>query len=77
MDFKFLFRASCYYAVHSQNISPSSIQRKFNVGYNDANKVIEILEELKIIGQYENKSQRKVNIKTISDMENILDLIYK
>jgi len=77
MDFKSLFKSICYYIVDNQHCSSPAIKRKFHAGYIDACKVIEILEEHKIIESFDHLSHMKVYIKSVTDMEKILDLINK
>jgi DNA segregation ATPase FtsK/SpoIIIE-like protein len=74
--FKDLFRASCYLIAHTQQCSAPIIQRKFKVRYTDAARIVEILENKKIVGEFDNKPLREVYIKSVEDMEVILDSLF-
>lgn len=77
LNFKELFRATCYYVAYTQECSTSIIQRKFNVKFSDADRVVQILEKHKIVGPFEYKKSREVYITSVEDMEVVLDLLYK
>jgi len=72
-DFDDLFKEVAYYVVESQSGSTSMIQRKFSVGFNRAGKIMDQLEAAKIVGPAVNGKPRKVLIKDIETLEQILD----
>lgn len=76
-NFKELFRATCYYVVYTQECSTSMIQRKFNVKFSDADRVVQILENHKIVGAFKYVQSREVYITSVEDMEVFLDSVFK
>ena len=72
MEIKELFRACCYMIVEEQTCSKTQIQRRFNINYTDATFVFDMLLENNLISPV-----YKSNISNLTQMEKILDKIYK
>ncbi len=60
-------------AVHSQQVSASFFQRKLDVGYTNASKIVDRLEQLGIIGPPNGALPREVLIKDLATLDEILD----
>jgi len=50
MEYDNLIKESAHIAVQYSQASPSLFQRKLKMGYNRAHRIMEQLEELKVIG---------------------------
>jgi hypothetical protein len=72
MEIRKLFRACCYMIVEENTCSKSQIQRRFNVNYDDATFVFNLLLENNLI-----RPIYKSNITDVAKMEKILDKIYR
>lgn len=68
-----LFKESAYLIVAHQQGSASLLQRKLNLGYNKAGKIIDQLESVGIIGAFDGKGAREVKITS----EYQLDLLFQ
>ncbi len=68
-----LFEDAARLIVESQQGSTSLIQRKFSIGYNRAGRIIDQLESAGIVGSYEGSKARKVLIKDLFSLEQILN----
>jgi len=69
-----LLYAIMKYCIEENKISVNLIQNKFTLGFNRTSKLINKLEELKIISEKENSNPRKI---LINDLNLIKKLIYK
>lgn len=58
--------------VMAQQGSASLLQRKLLLGYNRAGRLIDQLEALGIIGNFEGSKARAVNIKDLAELESVL-----
>lgn len=67
-----LFMEAANVIVIEQHGSTSLIQRKLNLGYNRAGRIIDQLEELGIIGKFDGSSSRKVLIKNLDELNILL-----
>ena len=68
-----LFEDAARLIVESQQGSTSLIQRKFSIGYNRAGRIIDQMESAGIVGSYEGSKARKVLIKDLFSLEQILN----
>jgi len=68
-----LFEDAARLIVESQQGSTSLIQRKFSIGYNRAGRIIDQMEVAGIVGSYEGSKARKVLIKDLFSLEQILN----
>lgn len=66
-----LIRDAAEIIVMSQQGSASLLQRKLKLGYNRAGRLIDQLEFLGIIGNFNGSSAREVNIKDLTELENV------
>lgn len=64
-----LYNQIVEYVTHQENISTSKLQRQFNIGYNRAAKVIDLLEERGIIGPSTGSSKPRQVLVSIKDKE--------
>ena len=62
-----LYNEIVEFAVYTGKVSAALIQRKFNLGYNRAARLIDILEERGIIGPQRGSKPREVLIKIEND----------
>jgi hypothetical protein len=62
------------YIVINQQVSPAIIQRKFLIGLNRAEKLINELETLNIVTPFDGVNPRQVKVKNIDELQNILKL---
>jgi S-DNA-T family DNA segregation ATPase FtsK/SpoIIIE len=61
--------------VQTQQGSTSSIQRKLSLGYNRAGRIMDQLEDLKIVGPGSGSKPRQVLIKTEAELrQHLADL---
>ena len=75
-DFKDpLLPAVAEHIVTSQDASTSLVQRKFCLGYNRACSILEALEEAKVIGPFKGSTPRKIFVKELVELHDILDEI--
>ncbi|HEY4578819.1 MAG TPA: DNA translocase FtsK, partial [Savagea sp.] len=65
-----LFIEACEFIVEQQGASTSSIQRKFNIGYNRAARIIDQMEDMKLISEQNGSKPRDVFI----TLEQLADL---
>lgn len=63
-----LFKDAVKYAVENGEISASLLQRKFVIGYNRALRLIEVMEDKKIIGPIVKDKPREVLINSLDDI---------
>ena len=67
---EYLYDAAIY-AIENNTCSVSLLQRKFNIGFNRASSIINKLEELKIISEYNGSKPRKVLV-TKEELQNLI-----
>ena len=67
-----LFEDAARIIIESGTASTSAIQRKFQVGYNRAGRIMDQLERYKIVGAYNGSKAREVATDTIG-LEQILN----
>lgn len=67
-----LFMEAANLIVIEQQGSTSLIQRKLNLGYNRAGRIIDQLEELGVVSKFDGSSSRKVLIKNINELNTLL-----
>ena len=66
-----LFEDVAHFVVDNQMASTSMLQRKFCIGYNRTGKLLDLLEQAKIVGSIEANFQRDVLVK---DKENLSEI---
>ncbi len=77
MSLRESMRAAAYYAVNEHHCSPSAIQRKIGINYLTMSYVLDILERMEIITPFDGKrSERKVLINSIEELEGKLDILF-
>ena len=59
--------------IEEQNVSSSLIQRKLNLGYSRAGRIVDQLEQLGIIGPFAGSAAREVNFSSYGDLLNHLN----
>ncbi len=64
-----LFQEAKEFVMSKEYIGCSDLQRKFKLGYNRAGRIIDQLEEDRVIGEYEHPKGRKVLIKEDSKIK--------
>ena len=70
-------RTSAYYVVKEHHCSPSALQRKLQINYMTANNILDILEHIDIITPFDGqRSERKVLINSIEELEKKLDILF-
>lgn len=69
-----LLLEACKFAVEQGNLSTSSLQRHFRIGYNRAARMIDMMEEKGIITESKGSKPRDVLI-TEQDLEKLNDLL--
>lgn len=66
-----LFEDVAYFVVQTGNASINSIQKEFEIGFNRAQKLVEMLEEYQIVSQGQGTKAREVLVST-SELKEIL-----
>ena len=66
-----LFEDVAYYVVETQNASINNIQKQFEIGFNRAQKLIEMLEYYQIVSESQGTKARDVLV-THSELNDIL-----
>ncbi len=69
-----LFREAAELIVNAQQGSASLLQRKMKLGYNRAGRIIDQLEAAGIVGKFEGSKARTVIIKSIAELDDLLNL---
>lgn len=72
MEYDKLFRQAAELMVNSQSGSTSLIQRKFTLGYNRSGRIIDQLENLNIVGEFQGAKPREVKVKSLEELNKIL-----
>jgi DNA segregation ATPase FtsK/SpoIIIE-like protein len=72
-NYKELFRAACYIITKEQCCSKSQIQRRLNLGYNDATYIFNLLRDNNLI--VGNTNYIPI-FKDINSLEKLLDKMY-
>ena len=67
-----LFEDVAYYVVETQNASINNIQKQFEIGFNRAQKLIEMLEYYEIVSESQGTKARDVLV-TYSELKEILE----
>lgn len=70
-----LFKDAARLIVREQQGSTSLIQRKMNLGYNRAGRIIDQLEDAGIVGPSEGSKARQVRITSLESLEQILSTL--
>ena len=70
-----LFDEVARYVVSSQQGSTSTVQRKFEIGFNRAGRIVDQLEAAGIVGPIRGSKPREVLVQTEYDLEKILSSI--
>jgi len=66
-----LFDDVAYFVVENQNASINSIQKQFEIGFNRAQKIVEMLEYYQIVSQGQGTKAREVLL-TLSELDDLL-----
>ena len=69
-----LLYEACEYALEQGNISTSSLQRHFRIGYNRAARIIELMEEKGMISEAKGSKPRDV-LMTNNDLDQLKELL--
>jgi hypothetical protein len=75
LDLDELFREAALLVVQTQQCSTSMIQRKFELGYNRAGRIVDQLEEKGIVGPFAESKAREVFIASEEELKKRLDEI--
>ncbi|RQO30836.1 cell division protein FtsK [Taibaiella sp. KBW10] len=67
-----MFEECAHMVVHSQSGSTSMLQRKFNLGYNRAGRIMDQLEAAGIVGSTQGSKPRDVLVKTEYELQEVL-----
>ena len=70
-----LFKEAARLIVREQQGSTSLIQRKMNLGYNRAGRIMDQLEEAGIVGPSEGSKPRQVRITSLESLEDLLSTL--
>jgi S-DNA-T family DNA segregation ATPase FtsK/SpoIIIE len=70
-----LFVDVAYYVVETKNASINSLQKQFEIGFNRAQKLVEMLEEYQIVTKSQGTKAREVLV-TEEELKDILDQNY-
>lgn len=70
-----LFEDCARTVVQTQNGSTSNLQRRFNLGYNRAGRIMDQLEAADIVGPSQGSKPRDVLVKTEAELEDMLSLL--
>lgn len=57
------------FAIQNKQLSTSLIQRRFKVGYNRASRIIDTLEEMRVVSESDGAKPRRVIIESASDIQ--------
>lgn len=71
-----MFEDAARLVVSSQSGSTSMLQRKFNLGYNRAGRIMDQLEAANIVGPAHGSKPREVLISTEYELENLLEELF-
>jgi len=66
-----LFEDVAYFVVQSGNASINSIQKEFEIGFNRAQKLVEMLEEYQVVSQSQGTKAREVLV-SVNELKTIL-----
>jgi DNA segregation ATPase FtsK/SpoIIIE, S-DNA-T family len=66
-----LFEDVAYFVVQTGNASINSIQKEFEIGFNRAQKLVEMLEEYQIVTPSQGTKAREVLV-SVSDLKELL-----
>lgn len=72
-EFDSMIKEAAEIIVITQQGSASLLQRKLTLGYNRAGRLIDQLESLGIIGEFDGNNARDVNIKSLAELENVFE----
>lgn len=64
-----LVKKCAEFVVETQNGSISSLQRQFNLNYNKAGRIMDVLQEIKIVGEFTGLKKREVFIENLEDLK--------
>src|SRR5690606_5948897 len=71
-----MFEECAYLVVNSQSGSTSMLQRKFNLGYNRAGRIMDQLEAAGIVGPAHGSKPREVLVKTEYELREIIESLF-
>lgn len=71
-----MFEDCAYLVVNSQSGSTSMLQRKFNLGYNRAGRIMDQLEAAGIVGPAHGSKPREVLVKTEYELREIIESLF-
>jgi S-DNA-T family DNA segregation ATPase FtsK/SpoIIIE len=63
--------------IENNLASVSLLQRKMNIGYNDAANIMDALERSGIVGRFEGGRARMININTFPEALAVLEIDYQ
>ena len=70
-----LFKEAARLIVREQSGSTSLIQRKLNLGYNRAGRIMDQLEDAGIVGPSEGSKPRQVRITSLESLDELLSTL--